>query len=79
RCTVRRGILREGCAMVQQVRVVATAEGLTQVQQRIGTVAVDASGAVCGVRWSNGGALPTVCVKELLPDQMVISSKGLDG
>ena len=65
--------------MVQQVRVVATAEGLTQVQQRIGTFAVDASGAFCGVRWSNWEAMPTVLVRELLPDQMVISSKGLDG
>ncbi|MFO0204194.1 MAG: hypothetical protein ACK528_13805 [Alphaproteobacteria bacterium] len=64
--------------MVQQVRVVATAEGLTQVQQRIGTFAVDASGAFCGVRWSTWEAMPTVLVRELLPDQMVISSQ-LDG
>ena len=61
--------------MVQQVRIVATAEGLTQVQQRIGTFAVDASGAICGVQWSHWEAMPTVLVRELLPDQMVISSQ----
>jgi hypothetical protein len=67
--------------MVQQVRIVATADGVTQVQQRVGTFVVDASGAFCGLRWSHWEAMPTVLVSEseLLPDQMVISSKGLDG
>jgi hypothetical protein len=63
--------------MVQQVRVVATAEGLTQVQQRVGTFVVDASGAFCGLRWSHWEAMPTVLVSEseLLPDQMIIDSR----
>ena len=64
--------------MVQQVRIVATADGVTQVQQRVGTFVVDASGAFCGLRWSHWEAMPTVLVRELLPDQMVISSQ-LDG
>ena len=63
--------------MIQQVRIVATADGVTQVQQRIGTFQVDASGAFCGVRWSHWEAMPTVWVSELLPDQMVINSEGL--
>ena len=61
--------------MIQQVRMVATADGVTQVQQRVGTFVVDASGAFCGVRWSNWEAMPTVLVSELLPDQMVIDSR----
>ena len=61
--------------MIQQVRMVATADGVTQVQQRAGTFVVDASGAFCGVRWSHWEAMPTVLVSELLPDQMVIDSR----
>ena len=60
--------------MMQQVRIVATADGVTQTQQRVGTFVVDASGAFCGVQWSPWEAMPTVLVSEseLLPDQMVI-------
>ncbi len=63
--------------MLQQVRVVATADGVTQVQQRVGTFEVDASGAFCGVRWAKWEAMPIVLVSELLPDQMVVNSLGL--
>ena len=61
--------------MIQQVRIVATADGVTQVQQRVGTFTVDASGAFCGVRWSHWEAMPTVLVSELLPDQMIVDSR----
>lgn len=63
--------------MIQQVRMVATADGVTQVQQRVGTFVVDASGAFCGVRWSHWEAMPTVLVREseLLPDQMIFDSR----
>ena len=61
--------------MIQQVRMVATADGVTQVQQRVGTFVVDASGAFCGVQWSPWEAMPTVLVSELLPDQMIIDSR----
>ena len=63
--------------MIQQVRIVTTADGVTQVQQRIGTFVADASGAFCGVQWSHWEAMPTVLVSEseLLPDQMIIDSR----
>jgi hypothetical protein len=38
---------------------------------------VDASGAFCGVQWAKWEAMPTVLVSELLPDQMIINSQGL--
>ena len=63
--------------MLQQVRIVATADDVTQVQQRVGTFVVDASGAFCGVRWAGWEAMPSVLVSELLPDQLVINSEGL--